>query len=349
LKQGCAALSDLSFVFIKNKDKLSFGIIARCLQHEEGCYLPSFELNIDDIVIAPNEDETTDENKQDLEKIIQNLTEILNYKDLDEVAKCVENYGYGSIKYGIQLLAEHLYEIKSDSAQWKAQDNVFKLVITDIHDERRDDDGDKVTVYNNHGLLSQPSCDDSSDDDTVMEEEQEEEEEEEKKLEDIVSSAFIPRRRSGRQSTSSSAKETTPTKSPSTQQNSPKKRIVTPFQNLLELMEKELPLYYIHIPDNFKVFINTKQVTFNYWQRYLVEPMRFDQKIDDVKSFREMKSLQEPGASNVSIRIFCGFNPIRLVDQTQTKALSLFIYSRRSGRLIKHVSDGRTTLGLTAG
>ena len=43
LKQGCATLSDLSFVLVKNdSDNVELGIIAKQLQRIDGCYLPAF-------------------------------------------------------------------------------------------------------------------------------------------------------------------------------------------------------------------------------------------------------------------------------------------------------------------
>ena len=45
LKQGCATLSDLSFVLVKNgsNSNIELGIVAEQLQTEHGCYLPAFQ------------------------------------------------------------------------------------------------------------------------------------------------------------------------------------------------------------------------------------------------------------------------------------------------------------------
>eukprot|EP00584_Thalassiosira_punctigera_P026489 CAMPEP_0172578222 /NCGR_PEP_ID=MMETSP1067-20121228/138625_1 /TAXON_ID=265564 ORGANISM="Thalassiosira punctigera, Strain Tpunct2005C2" /NCGR_SAMPLE_ID=MMETSP1067 /ASSEMBLY_ACC=CAM_ASM_000444 /LENGTH=726 /DNA_ID=CAMNT_0013370913 /DNA_START=415 /DNA_END=2596 /DNA_ORIENTATION=+ len=47
LKQGCATLSDLSFVLLKNGNNanIELGIVAESLQQEEGCYLPAFQFS----------------------------------------------------------------------------------------------------------------------------------------------------------------------------------------------------------------------------------------------------------------------------------------------------------------
>eukprot|EP00957_Ditylum_brightwellii_P096174 7326698-Ditylum_brightwellii.AAC.1 len=37
LKRGCASISDLSVVFMKNKQELSLGVIAKPLKQPEGC------------------------------------------------------------------------------------------------------------------------------------------------------------------------------------------------------------------------------------------------------------------------------------------------------------------------
>jgi hypothetical protein len=38
LKQSCAALSDLSFVLVKNgRDRFELGILAKALQRDDGC------------------------------------------------------------------------------------------------------------------------------------------------------------------------------------------------------------------------------------------------------------------------------------------------------------------------
>ena len=302
LKQGCAALSDMSFVFIRNGEKMSFGIIAKRLQHEAGCYLPSFELD-------PDKD------------VKEHLREILNYKDLTDVASCVEQYGFGSVETGIQMLSSHL-DGMNDSENMGLYDHVFKLVITDVKMKNDNEEEEGIMMLNNDLALEVSQTYDYSDDD-------------EKKIEVVSSSSSA--RRSKRPSTNS--------REPTLKTNSNPSR----YQNLLQQLQKELPRYYIHIPDRFNITINSERVNFHYWQRHLVEPFRFDQGIDENESFRDRKNFQEPAVSNVKVRVFCGFDPIRLNDKTLPSTLSVFIYSRRSGRLIKHVPDGRNMLGLTAG
>ena len=48
------------------------------------------------------------------------------------------------------------------------------------------------------------------------------------------------------------------------------------------------------------------------------------------------------------LRIFVGFDRMRLNDPDEGHSASLFVYSRQSGRLIKYEPDGRFFLGLNA-
>ncbi len=306
LKQGCAAMSDMSFVFTRNENDISFGIIAKCLQHEGGCYLPSFKL-------------------QKEIGVRQNLKEIFNHKDLAEVASCVAKYGMGSLNTGIQMLTDHINDLNSEFT-WGSDKCVFKLVIADVHevDNNKNKDG--------NGLFGGYDDVDSSDDEmgNRMEEE---------KMVQVVSSSSNLRR--SRRSPSKELKRENQQTSNLTSS--------APFKSVLNQLKEELPKYYIHIPPTLSILINSKQINFNYWQRHLIEIMRFDQKIGRYEPFHEREDLMSPLQSDVSFRIFCGFDPIREKDRDQATALSVYIYSRRSGRLIKYAEDGRNMLKLSAG
>ena len=301
LKQGCASLSDLSFVLTCNNGALSFGIIARSLQHDEGCYLPSFEL---------------DSSKD----IATNLTEVLNCKDMAGVAQCVAEYGFGSLEEGITMLSKHANELTC-LTKWGLHNHVFKLIITDIQSSKEN--------TNPAHLLGS----DFSDGD-------DEEGEEGGFLDSIVSSAVMT---SGRRSATRRSSSILDDNSTDSNEN------VNPFESVIKQLEKELPRYYIHIPDNFNLTINKKRVSFNYWQRHLVGLMRFDQMICQDRSFTTLQDLQEPGGTHVRVRIFCGFDPIRAEDSSRQSTLSVYIYSRKSGRLIKQEADGRNMLNITSG
>eukprot|EP00957_Ditylum_brightwellii_P114720 8747716-Ditylum_brightwellii.AAC.1 len=79
LKQGCATLSDLSFVFMRNKEELSLGVIARTLQRPEGCVLPSFVFRSYEILDLKNE----------MDMMFSN-----QHSDLQ---KCIKTYGGGDL------------------------------------------------------------------------------------------------------------------------------------------------------------------------------------------------------------------------------------------------------------
>ena len=49
------------------------------------------------------------------------------------------------------------------------------------------------------------------------------------------------------------------------------------------------------------------------------------------------------------LRVFVGFDRMRINSSNEGKAASLYIYSRQSGRLIKYEPDGRFMLGMSAG
>ncbi len=295
LKQGCAALSDLSFVLVKNSNQISFGFIAKSLQHEEGCYLPSFVF---------------DQSKD----VVSNLRSILSRKDLSNVANCVTEYGFGDFDKGIDMLVNHINQMK-DNKDWDQHEYVFKLVITDVkqnNESSGDSNKDAIQIETNGGFES------THEEDTLT---------------SVVSSVIV---------------SSVTRRSPSSKRNHSKNK-VSPFKSMMEEVFKELPRYYIHIPDDFHIKINEEEVLFNFWQKRLVSLMRFDQSISKNESFRDQDDVQRiPSNNYMKVRIFCGFDPIR-VDETEQRAASLYMYSRKSGRLIKHEPDARNMLKITSG
>ena len=314
LKQGCAALSDLSFVLVKNKvnnqNQLSFGIIAKDLQHEEGCYLPSFELDPD----SPRSTKFK-------------LKEIFNDVDMAQVTKLIEEYGLGSLKNGINMLATHIDSL-TNSEEWGSQDYVFKLIITDIQ----------------KGAESEDDSDDEEHDN-----EEDEDGTEGNMLESVVSSSLSSSYRN-RKDLSRKASGSSMVLD-ATVHEAKAKDVDHSFMKLLDELKLKLPKYYIHIPDNMNISVKGTKISFNYWQRKLVGLMRFDQKICEHESFRDAENFQEPISSNIKVRIFCGFDPDRVNETRKTKippSASLYFYSRKSGRLIKCEPDARNMLKLNA-
>ncbi len=259
---------------------MSLGIIAKSLQHEHGCYLPSFDIDID-------------------KGIKNSLTEILNYKDMREVSSCVAEYGLGSKDNGIHMLTRHMEELVEGGKKWGSEKRVFKLVITDVVEGEDTTDGEGGKSKNHNGEIG------------ITQKRRQSSRHHQHYLED------------------------------SSQRPSSR------FENLMDQVYKQLPKYYIHLPEKFNLLIQHKRLKFQYWQRRMVEFMKFEQTIDEVEPFANSDIESEP-MNAMKVRIFCGFDPIRLADDKQQSALSLYIYSRRSGRLIKHEPDARNLLKLTA-
>merc|ERR1712110_321280 len=103
----------------------------------------------------------------------------------------------------------------------------------------------------------------------------------------------------------------------------------------MDEIKMELPRQYIHIPATFDVKVGDSIVCFHYWQRRMVELSRFDVRISIDENWRDTLRAKS-SLSGYSARIFVGFDPIRLAMTKKGSPLSLFMYSRQSGRLIKH-------------
>ena len=257
LKQGCATISDLSFVLIRSKKQMSIGLIAKDLQHEEGAFLPSYPLNQGNV-------------REELKRIFM--------VEDPEVGKSAAAYGFGDLNVAIDRLNTHIEDM-CNSSIWNDEKHVFRLIM------------DKI-IYSNVKDLSQ----------------------------DNMNEFDLYKR---------------------------------PVVGLMREIKAALPSQYIHIPKHFDVKIGLEKVYFNYWQCRLVDLSVFHVKIDPDNSIIVSDDWKDP-MLGYNVRIFLGFDPIRFVDSedpnsTETKALSLNLYSRQSGRLIRHDPDGRSALGLFAG
>jgi hypothetical protein len=115
---------------------------------------------------------------------------------------------------------------------------------------------------------------------------------------------------------------------------------------LMDKLKEELPRQYIHISSDLDVQVNGDKVVFSYWQRRMVELSSFQIEIDPKNPILNAEDWKQP-ANGYSLKIYCGFDPIRL-NQSSKSPASLFVYSRQSGRLILHAPDCRSMLGLNA-
>lgn len=110
LKQGCAALSDCSLVFTRNKKMIEIGIIAKELQSSQGVYLPSFTFIITDVV--------------DLEERIN------RWLAKHSTIKVALAKAFGSdtvVNHEITQLAKKMWQ-----NEWDKDDHVFLLVLCNL-------------------------------------------------------------------------------------------------------------------------------------------------------------------------------------------------------------------------
>ena len=134
VKQGCATLSDLSFVLSRNKADFGFGVVALDLQKTTGIYLPSFTFKWNPEVYA-----LKDCIQYELKKICT---------DNPDVAGVITKYGQGKLEKGIGGLIQHFIRISTGLWGSSGMDYVFGLVIHNLKhasvsgEEEKDDDVD---------------------------------------------------------------------------------------------------------------------------------------------------------------------------------------------------------------
>jgi len=116
---------------------------------------------------------------------------------------------------------------------------------------------------------------------------------------------------------------------------------------IMENLAKLLPKTYLHIPENFQVFVNEQPLKFKYWEQRLLELHKFTLKIDPHHSFKIAEDWHYPNHGHY-VCLYLGFDPARAGIANDNKT-SLLIYSRQSGRLVRQIEDARGQLGLTSG
>ena len=125
------------------------------------------------------------------------------------------------------------------------------------------------------------------------------------------------------------------------------------IEKLLTKLRDTLPLNYIHIPNHLKVFVCNERLAFNYWERHLVGLTHFTLKVDSHIPVHLAANCNDtpPQEHLREYNLFIGHRPPDDKKQKdsaeqQNDKTSLYIYSRRSGRLIKHYPDARSLLKL---
>ena len=114
LKQGCATLSDCSFVLSRNGSQYSFGVIAKTLQSPEGISLPSFEFTA-----ASHSSSTV---------LRAELMELCLKETQTAVAQVVASYGGGQLEAGVERLVDQFGFMSTD--KWGRY--AFGLILCDI-------------------------------------------------------------------------------------------------------------------------------------------------------------------------------------------------------------------------
>ena len=308
VKQAAATLSDLSFVMTKNDPKspngtttVSFGIIAKDLQNQNGVYFPSAK------IVIPKDDSAYADGRAD-SAIEQALEDFVNKSGADVKTVMAKYCGGGVLdvdayKRSIRRLAFHIKQMVF-GIKWSESKYVYCMIIHDLL----------------HGGSSKIKASATT------------------HLEKVANGMHA--NRAGRVASKNKA------------------------WSLMEEIQQEAPRQYLHVDPSFTFEIGTNgdTVSFSYWQRRLVEftgayvPIN---KTEDNNTKEELplsilngvdqkptpkKSGQDNNVYN--LKIYCGFDAMRVGEIGQTDCL-LFVYSRKSGRLIKTFTDARSFLGLS--
>merc|ERR1712194_651153 len=132
-------------------------------------------------------------------------------------------------------------------------------------------------------------------------------------------------------------------------------QVVSPAQQkiavnrLMKELESEIPRTYLHIPDLLDFKIDDKKITFKWWPQRLVELTVLDVNINTRIPWKQKFDPTNEHEHSYRLRVFVGFDAMRITDSIAGKEGSLYVYSRQSGRLISHHPDARTLLNLSAG
>eukprot|EP00804_Cyclotella_cryptica_P009481 CCRYP_006207-RA/>CCRYP_006207-RA protein AED:0.02 eAED:0.02 QI:351/1/1/1/0.6/0.5/6/2440/802 len=119
---------------------------------------------------------------------------------------------------------------------------------------------------------------------------------------------------------------------------------------LLKSLHKEIPVTYLHLPKSFDFRIEGQDaLTFHYWQSRLVELSATTVNICKTIGWHQNLESEYEHPDSYKLRLFLGFDRVRITDPSLKKAAALYVYSRQSGRLVKYEADARHLLGLTSG
>ena len=142
VKQGCATLSDLSFIISRDGYRFGLGIIAKDLQTRNGVHFPSFSFEW-------NENENDNSNETPLVDCLEaELQNIFSHHHDPKLYAIIQKYGEGCAHRGIMELVKQYMKICSSSI-WNAEgvNHVFGLVIYDLKHGRDEDDDEHGDGY----------------------------------------------------------------------------------------------------------------------------------------------------------------------------------------------------------
>jgi hypothetical protein len=111
----------------------------------------------------------------------------------------------------------------------------------------------------------------------------------------------------------------------------------------------QLPKSYLHVPPSFQITVDSERIQFQYWERRLAELHYFPLLVDSKNLYKESDDWAEPRNCHM-VFLYMGFDPIRAaVSSGGRNKASLFVYSRKSGRLVQEMEDARGYLKLCNG
>eukprot|EP00543_Licmophora_paradoxa_P005256 CAMPEP_0202453380 /NCGR_PEP_ID=MMETSP1360-20130828/11367_1 /ASSEMBLY_ACC=CAM_ASM_000848 /TAXON_ID=515479 /ORGANISM="Licmophora paradoxa, Strain CCMP2313" /LENGTH=710 /DNA_ID=CAMNT_0049072455 /DNA_START=49 /DNA_END=2184 /DNA_ORIENTATION=+ len=116
-------------------------------------------------------------------------------------------------------------------------------------------------------------------------------------------------------------------------------------KSLLDELRLKVPKYYIHIPQSLRISVDGEYIKFQYWERRLADLTEIQTRIDKVNSVFTSTDWNWPD-KGYDLRLFVGFDPMRTITKGGSQ-LSMYIYSRKSGRLVRKEEDARSTLKLS--
>ncbi|EJK46900.1 hypothetical protein THAOC_34414 [Thalassiosira oceanica] len=139
LKQGCATMSDRSFVLVRNGEErfVELGIVAESLQSAAGCYLPAYRF-----YLQQDDDELSREENLDaqMSKLESDLMSFFSQPELAGIAACIVQYDKAPtdssfsplrelrLGNGIKRLVHHFKSIST----FHGSEHVFMLILDEI-------------------------------------------------------------------------------------------------------------------------------------------------------------------------------------------------------------------------